>query len=303
MNTIKAIPVDQSNWVPVSSVYEHDKYIKLRGNYFMTADGYTFYNQNINHDSFDSAINKNTIFNVAQPQHLLDFMYDEGNPNIRVGGYLRIKVIVNSLPRFIGENNGYLRLYDDIDKALFFNVKKHSDDTISFYVSKDLLVTVSADEPLLLYLNKPLTVSQSYRQRFIYSKIGIDQITFRTLNSNRYWAYRTSNPNAYMIRANGYIKSGDTTPVNNYIFNIPDFEQYIGQQMSGLTTDHHYITYYNEIANKLNNKNVTIKDKVKIPAQHLIDNPYNKITKDGIAKVNIANMKNIMTDGYNYGNK
>ena len=298
---MKAVPVTNSNWTPLSAIYKPDSNIEFYGNSVATTDGYTVYVQNVYKNPKDAAINKNTIVQLPESMGILDCIYDKGKPAIATGGQTNILVNINSMVYYIAINEQNELLYLDADpiKAASFRINVNPDKSLSFYCSVNKLVTVSHQEPLLLYLDAPLNTQQQYRQQFNYETFENDKITIITKGISRYWAYRNIGPNAYKIRANGYINNGSI--INEYIFKIPNFKSIITHQMLGLTTDHHWVTYYNLLSNKENNRNVVLNEKQRINVQHLIDNPYHKTNlSKGTTEVNIANLKNIMTGEYGY---
>lgn len=299
--SVSAIPVNLSNWVPLSATYKYDEYIQLYTTPVTTGDGYTVFEQDALKGPKDNSINKSTIMHVPSSSFLLDFLYDKGKPDLDVGDYVTVVVDISGTSYYMSAEDDYLKLNTDTTSALYLKIRVNDDKTLSFLTEKNKLITVTSNEPLNLYLDAPLPTSESYRQKFGYIIYDINSVAFytTTTSNQRFWAYRTDGPNAYMVRANGYIASGQSTPSNNYIFNIHNFEDYIRYNNSGLVIDHHLVKYSDNIDNKVDNKNVNIKEKTKISVQHLIDNPYHE-TIGNDTSVNIANLKSIMTGEYNY---
>lgn len=302
--SVTAIPVSSSNWVPLSASYKYDEYIQLYTTPVTTADGYSVFEQDILKGPKDNSINKSTIMHVPFSSFLLDFLYDKGKPNLDVGDYVTVVVDISGTPYYMATENEYLKLSTSTTSALYLKIRVNDDKSLSFLTEKNKLITVASNEPLNLYLDEPLPTSESYRQKFGYIIYDINSVAFYTTatSNQRFWAYRIDGPNAYMVRANGYIASGESAPTNNYIFNIHNFEDYIRYNNAGLVIDHHLVKYHNNVDDKLDNKNVNINEKTKISVQHLIDNPYHE-TVGNETSINIANLKSIMTGEYNYKNE
>lgn len=298
------VSVSSSNWLCLSSVYSYDDNISLYTIPIISLDGYTGVLQHIYINSFDDVINRETIFHLPTGMELMDFMYDTGKPVVKTGGYTTITTTISGVEYYlaVGDSTGsYLKLSTDENDGILIRVDVNDDNTLSFYYGINKLITVSETEPLLLYIDTPLIETEKYRQKFNYEAFGNDQLTISTVAPlpSRYWAYRTIGPYSYVVRVNGYITDDATT--NNYLFTIPGVEDVIKYNPKGLVVGHNWVTYYNDISGKENNKNVNIKDKREIRVQHLIDNPYHTSeTTDKSTMINIANLKSIMTETYNY---
>lgn len=301
------IPSISSNWTPLSASYELDPYIQLITNQITTADGYKVFNQKIFFDPQDGIINKNTIFYLPTADHLLNFLYDKGKENLNTGGYIRIKVNVGSTTYYFSANeNKQIILSPDENKALYIRTNVNTDGSLTFFTETNKFITISKYEPFLVYLAPSLPGSEKYRQEFYYSIENEEDVTIYTkptlgLSNKRLWGYRTSGPNAFIVRANGFIGNTDINPSVKYIFKIPNFENVIRYNSAGLSINHHFVTYHNNLNNKINNKNVNLKDKTPVKIQHLVDFPYHTADyTNNKAPVNIANLKNVMTETYKY---
>lgn len=300
MNNVSVL---SSNWTCLSSVYGFDNNIVFHTIPIKTLDGYNAYIQNIHMNEYDVSINRNTIFHLASGMRLMDFIYDNSKPIAKTGGYTKITVYVGSTLYYLtmGDDEGsYLKLSTEEDNAMLIRVDINEDDTVSFYCGINKLITVSEIEPLLIYMSAPLSESEKYRQRFNYEAFN-NQVIIKTISPLpiRFLAYRTTGPFSYVVRANGYLGTDITT--NNYIFSIPTLNDIVKYTPTGLIVGHNWVTYYSDISNKENNKNVNIKDKVEVDIQHLIDIPYHMSQpQNNTTKVNISNLKSTMTETYNY---
>lgn len=299
---IVSITAINSNWFSLSSVYTLDSNILMHASPMTTLDGYTGVVQEIYNNPFDQAINRNTIVQLPSSMKLLDFMYDKGKDIVKTGGYAKITVTIDDVIYYLalGDSDGsYLKLSVEEEDGIFIRVDVNDNNTLSFYYGINKLITVSEYEPLELYIDRPLVENKKYRQQFKYESFNNNQVTINTITPLpiRYWAYRTTGPNAFKIRANGYL--GDVISTNNYLFNVEKIDETISYKPTGLIVGHNWVTYYNNVSNKANNKNVNIKDKTEIDIQHLIDNPYHQTTGQS-TKINIANLKTIMTETYKY---
>lgn len=291
-----AIPSRSSNWVPLSGSYSLDENIIIDTIPFTTLDGYKGFYQKINSNPKDHTINKETIFTLPDSMRLLDFLHDKGRPTVYTGGYSTITTSINGAEYYVSViNDGQaLSLTLDESLAMFARFVINDDNTISIYYGKDRLVTTSKYEPLNLYLDKPLTTTESYRQKYYYEILEDNKIRIISHTPKRYWAYRTVQPNRHIIRANGYNN-------NSSVFTINNFSEVLSYTPKGLITNHTWVNYYNTLEDKTNNNNVVLNNKIEISAQHLIDNPYHTSNiETSTVNINIANLKNIMTAEYQY---
>lgn len=298
---MNAVVVTNSNWAPLSSIYKCDDNIGLYGNPMITTDGYRGHVQNVYNNPKDNAINKNTIVHLPDSMGILDCIYDKGKPEVLSGGQTKIYLYIGAIKYYIAvdDNEEYIYLSSDENKAALFRIDVHEDNSLSFYYGVNKLITVADKEPLLLSLDTPYNFQQQYRQQFNYEVYANNQIAIITKGITRYWAYRTTGPYAYRIRANGYITEAGIQ--NEYLFTVPNFEDIIKYDMKGLTVDHHWVTYHDLVDDKTNNRNVVLDKKIQVDVQHLVDNPYHKTDLNNkTTEINIANLKNVMTGEYNY---
>ena len=293
-----ALPVNQSNWTPLSATYALDQNITLNTIPFKTKDGYEGFYQSVYNAPFDSVANKETIFHLPSASKLMDFLTDNGKSIAYTGGYTNIFTYVDNTKYYMASNSDgtQLSLTSAVSDAMFMRVDINDDNTLSFYYGINKLITIKANTQDL-YLDSPLSILEDHRQKFSFEMFDNDQVAI--LSQNIYWAYRTTGPNKFVVRANGYINNG--VVINDYVFVIPGLAQVVTYDPTGLTTGHTWVTYHDDVANKTNNKNVVLDVKQEVAVQHLVDNPYyNSDTENKKTDVNIANLKSVMTGEYAY---
>jgi hypothetical protein len=299
------VPVASSNWTPLQARYGLDPFIELYTNEIVTTDGYRVYNQTLFNNPKNTAVNNDTGLYLPGPRLLLDIMFDRGKDDVFTGGYVVVRVIdetYGTLYLSVNEDNN-IYLTSNVNAALSIRTIVNEDESLTFFTADNLRITVAENEPLYLTLEEKLPASQIYRQQFTYNILDSESVTFATKPSNnqRLWGYRTTGPFAFVIRANGLILNEEPNPINNYIFNIPDFANIIRYRSGGLLTEHTWVDYFSDLSDKRSHKNVTLNRKVVVKAQHLVDNPYHMIDMENeVYDVNIANLKSVMTDKYTY---
>lgn len=298
MQTI--IPINESNWVPISSNYMLDENISLFTQSTSSKDGYTGYSQSIYNETHDVNINKNTIFYLPTASNLLDIIHDIPKPVVGIVGFTLLSANIGGDMYCLSANSdGSILSLTQSSNGTYLKIQSNNNGTISFYTHKNQLITVSEYEPLTLFLDNPLPQRDKYRQEFYYDIYDEDTLTIRSIEPSRYWAYSVSGAHAFEIRANGLIVGNDV--VIPYLFKMNNVRNILQYIPTGLMTNHNWVTYHESVTGKENNKNVRLNNKEQTVLQHLVDAPYHTI--DLSAKsipINIANMKSIMTGEYTY---
>lgn len=149
---------------------------------------------------------------------------------------------------------------------------------------------VEKNYPYTVKLNeKTLDPEEIYRQRFkILQQNNI--IMFKTLTDSGYRYLALNNDNT--LRATGLILNESI--VNDYVFHcIPVTTLNLS---AGFIPSNQWVTYYYDIENRTNNKNLAIKKQFSETfTNFLIDFPFEEITTTNTTKINIANLKTNLT--------
>jgi hypothetical protein len=158
-----------------------------------------------------------------------------------------------------------------------------------------------------LYVDsKPLQVQSFYPYEVYLSNETIDEqekikqqfemvlheglITFKTLTDSGYRYLCLNNDN--ILRAVGLIFNESI--INDYVFKAVPITN--TPTTHGFIPTNNWVTYYLDIETKENNRTTTVnKDFKDTNTNFLIDFPYIKATKEGIANLNIANLKTGVT--------
>lgn len=310
------IPINNSNWTALKAKYEHDKNISLHSSFITWHDGYTTYIQPTFKGARDTAINKQHSFYLPQAQTLFDFMSDLRKQEIITSSYGHISTQINGQVYYIGVSDcsfPYLKLLSYKSEDTYFNIRPiKGTNLLEFVTSRDLYITVERKEPFRLFLSEKITNKETDRQHFLIQK-NANHFSITTNIKNRsgvssdiikrMWAYSTIGRYKNHVRANGIDNMFGTNILTNRLFDFDELN--FTFTPSGFTKDHTWVSYYKEIIDKDNDRNVKVKTEnspTNIPVHHIPDLPYNsKIdynTKE--YHINIANTKSVMTDGYEY---
>lgn len=191
---------------------------------------------------------------------------------------------------FIKHNPIKNTLQATLTSASTFLIKPiRNTDTVELLIENKYL-QVDANYPYLVTLNEtPLPTKEINRQRFNVLQQN-DIITFKTKTKDgyRYLALNTDN----VLRATGLVLNDSI--VNDYVFHsifvsTPNLS-------SGFIPSNDWVTYYYDIENKTNNKNLQIKKQIKdITTNYLLDFPYENIDTTNSVTLNIANLKTNLT--------
>ena len=306
MNTVS---ISAASWYPLSAEYAHDNNLNLFPVLIEWKDGYVGMYHPIFEQSKDISLNKQSFFCLTTAGSFFDFMQERSHAQAYLGSYVyfrRGNVFVTTI------DNNLILSGSHLIQQNFFRVIVNSDNTVSFLQGESQYITVQAELPFNLYLTDLLPQSQIDRQKFnVYVKNTNIYITTKFANPNtgygsdnieRFWSisHLTS-----AVRAIGVISDDDYRYSNNYIFDVGGFD--VVFDVTGLTRDQTWVHYYNLLTDKTNNLN-TEKFEARcisgVNVSRLVDLPYlDKITfngETGTMKVNIANLKDIMTPEYEY---
>ena len=316
-----AVLVSASTWVPVSAYYPYDENIQIQNSYIQWTDGYKAFDHNAFKLGVDYSINKDTVFYLPSAKNLFSFMEDIGLQEAYQGTYIMLSIDTGSYfpsaRQYVTAVGTDMFLNSLSTDESFFRFLLNNNGSFSLMQGPGLYVTVDDKTPFNLTLQGKLPENEIYKQNFYWSEYQ-NKIYFSTKTINpagtpaateeRFWSFSKVGPEKGRMRANGmlpfsdYLSAGDVYK-NDYLFDVDSFA--IFYKPSGLVTEHAWVHYYNEFADKTHNKDVEISEQRSISGifiNHLFDLPYNtKININNKAMaVNLANLKNVMTGEYEY---
>jgi hypothetical protein len=148
---------------------------------------------------------------------------------------------------------------------------------------------VERNYPFTVYLSDTaLTGPDLYRQRFEYDVTGtVVKFKANTITGSRYLAFN----NDSIMRAVGTILSNSV--LNQYLFNA--IEVTTSAYTKGFIPTNDIVSYFLSFEDRINNKNVKIKETKEVKTNFLISfSIYDAITT-GVANLNIANLRTVFT--------
>ena len=298
-------PLSTVNLIPLEALYQHDDNIVIKSTLAKWNDGYTTYIHPVFESNIDYSLNNNSLFYLTSSKSLFNFLTENPHNTVLLGDY----VVLNINSKYVSNVGNELYLTGVSSNDSYFKIIANDDSTYSFLNGTGLYVTVDNQEPFNLNLEAKRTTDELHHQKFkIETQDNQMYITASIINESgvgnsieeRFWSYTKYGPEANRMRANGTYEN------NDYLFNVTSFD--VNFKPNGLTRDHTWVKYYNELENTENNRNVIINENESLSAikvHHLVDLPYNSNINisNGTMDVNFANMKTIQTSNYEYRRK
>lgn len=279
-----------SSLTPIELKYEYYKDEQLQTSTVTYRDGISFYNieglnnfkdLTINRDSclvLTSAINLSSIFVPSQDVTL---------GKLPGSIYLQPR---NSLIYYTKLNTATNTFILGLTSSSPFYIQPlPNSNEVEIFVD-GLFVQVDEEYPYVVRTsNRTLDPESINRQRFeiVYQN---DLITIKTKTNSGYRYLAFNNDNT--LRAVGLVMNESV--INDYVFKcIPVTRLNINQ---GFTPSNNWVTYYYDIEQVTNNKNVIVnKDLYPVPTNLLIDFPIEKAAETASININIANLKTGVT--------
>jgi hypothetical protein len=317
-----SVPVSASAWIPVSAYYPHDDNIKIESALLKWNDGFTVFEHPAFNENVDYSINRETAFYLPTAKTLFSFIEETPLSAVYQGTYVVLSIDTGS---YLTSGIHYITVIDDelflsplSTDSSFFRLLLNDDGSFSLLQGTGY-VTVMDTTPFNLTIEPAAITEGRHTQRFYYQREG-NQIYITTKTTNpaspgpateeRFWSYSKVGPEKGRMRANGILTFSDYVTAgvqsNDYLFNVNGFDIYYDP--TGLTIDHIWVRYYNELEQKEHNKDVAIYTEKSVSGvfvSHLFDLPYKSqinIVNRGMA-MNFANLKNISTGEYEYAIK
>lgn len=237
----------------------------------------------------DTTINKNSCFILTSAINLQDVI--DFNDTAVTGS-----IPANIKLGITGSSGQYV--YYDVTTNTFSKKNEFATFTVSPIIGTGEVEILTEGRWLQVSESYPFTVTASkisllpqdiHRQRFIVY-FSNNKITFKT-KTNVGYRYLTSSISDGKLRAVGTIM-GDN-PINNYVFTAEEVSRTVLER--GLKTNNEWVTYFYDFDTKLYNSNLKINKALPVTTNLLLDYPFEKAIKTGIANINIANLKTNIT--------
>lgn len=280
---------------PIELKYEYYKDEQLQASTVTYKDGISFYNVEglsnfrdltINRDSclvLTSAVNLSSVFTSSQDISLGRL---PGSVYLQPRGTL-IYYVYHDME----SNTFYQELTSTTQpyRSLFYVQPLPNSNEVEIFVDGKYL-QVDQEYPYVVRLNeRSLDPESINRQRFeVVFQNNLITIKTKTNSGYRYLALNNDN----VLRATGLIMNESV--INDYVFKgitVTD-----PSLVRGFTPTNNWVTYYYDIEQTTNNKNVVVnKDLLPVSTNLLIDFPIERAAETGKVNINIANLKTGVT--------
>ena len=237
----------------------------------------------------DVAINKSSCFVLTSAVNLSAVFAPLESLNI---GSLPVAVMLQprySSTQFITYQTNTFGFGLSSGSSIFYISPIKNTSQVELFVNNKY-VQVNKSYPYDVILsNITLPDSDINRQRFI-TNYQNGTITFYTLTDSGY-RYLSFNNFDYTLRATGVLLNNSV--YNDYVFKCIPVTSITQQQ--GFTPTNDWVTYYFDVETRTENNTVAVNKDYDIYTNFLIDFSIDTAIKDGIADINIANLKTNLT--------
>jgi hypothetical protein len=302
--------------IPLSASYGYDDKMLLNPTLYQYSDGYAFFHHPIFTGTKDIKFANDSFFAITSSTLLQTFIDDTTYINpLELVWFSAVRA---SNGKYISNVNN--RLYataTTIGSAEFFRVVGNSDGTTSIS-QNDLYATVITDDNSFeIHMLPEIIADTTNIQKFVFNTNETnDTFTIKTLFTMSNWLPFFTKPverflsyydgdSSNIIKAIGMVADDDYVDENNYVFSASMDLQTFAIGFDGKVI---WVRYYNNTLNKYFNKTVDIKDVINnVEQNYLVEYPYKtkidvtnfqELLKTGRIKLNIANLKNILTPEY-----
>jgi len=316
------VSISAAPYIPLSASYRFDDKIDLKPTYYQYDEGFSFFHHPYNIGAKDVNFANDSFFQITSSQNLVnminDVSYIDPSELVLFTGFQ----MTNG--NYVTNNNNTLyATATALGQNEFFRVVRNNDGTYSIS-QNDLYATVLiTHNDMRIEMKGKLATDPAYLQKFmIYSGNSENTITIRTmylvpewspeytLPIQRFWSFFDGN-GSNMVKAIGLIENQTHFRyINDYKILATVNLEIFALGFDGKVV---WVKYYNDLLNKFFNKSVDIKDFIKdVENNYLIEYPYKtKIDltnysdqlKTGNMKINLINLKSIMTPEYDYNVK
>jgi len=278
--------------IPIEFNYSYYKNEKLKFNTTTYKEGYSFIEYTALKNFQDITINNQSCFILTSALNL-DDVFDRGTEyNL---GQLPGSCVLqprNSQIYYINYNPVNNTFIHDIEQTtIFYFSPIKNTNTVEILVNNQY-VQIDEEYPYTARLQtRTLDPESIHRQRFecVYQK-GLITFKTRTNTGYRYLSFGTD----FILRAIGTMFNNSI--VNDYVFRIIEITPQ--NITTGFAPNNSWVTYYFDNTDQTNNKTVALKRILPTQTHLLFDFPYNNTVLNGIANLNIANLKTSITPQY-----
>jgi hypothetical protein len=275
---------------PIELKYQFSRDENLETRLVSYTDGYSFYKVDGFNNYQDVAINKSSCLILTSAVNLSSVFTTEEQKHIGdLPGSILLQPRDSTVyyAQYQTETNTFRLSLNDYSTFLISPISNNND--VELYIDNKW-VQVDENYPFTVRLDiRSLSPDKIHRQRFqVVYQNGL--ISFLTLTNAgyRYLAFNDDN----ILRAVGVVFNDSV--VNDYIFKCLPVSQNL--TTPGFIPSNDWVTYFYEIENEVNNQTVNInKDINTTPTNLLVDFPVEKAVETGVANINIANLKTMVT--------
>lgn len=279
-----------SSLAPIELQYQYYRNEALEGRTITLKDGFSFYELDGLKNFQDVAINKSSVLVLTDAIKLPSIFSSAADIELGTlpGSFqLQPRRFRDYSAGYNSSSNSFI-LTQNTPSIFSVQPIKETNEVELFVDNK--YVQVEADYPHKVYLNdRTLELDEISRQRFeiLYSN-GIITIKTKTNLGYRYLAFSNDN----ILRAVGLVLN--ETPINDYVFTCNAVSNLTLNR--GFTPSNDWVTYFFDVEDSSNNKNVTInKTFTSVPTNLLLDFSLKNSAETGKVNINIANLKTSIT--------
>lgn len=315
------ISISAAPYVPLSASYRFDDKVQLNPLRYQYDNGYSFFHHPYANGTKDVNFGNDSFFAITSASNLMSLINDV--QNIDPSELVLFTGLKAANGLYITNNsNSLYATSSSLGSNEFFRIIRNDDSTYSITQNALYATVIVQNNDMSISMQEKIEEDTDNVQKFVIY-IGEDEgFTIKTLFTvtewvpyynrpiERFWSFYDGD-STNKVKAIGLIRN-NAYPLyeNDYKFTATiDLQAFpIGYDGNVI-----WVKYYNELLNKFFNKDVTIKDFItEIKENYLIEYPYKtKIDVDsfdmsyktGNMKINLINLKNIMTPEYDYNVK
>jgi len=308
-------------YIPLSAEYSYDGKIDLQPTLFQYEEGFSFFHHPLFEGAKDATFANESFFVITSSVDLRNMI--EAQTNIDPSELVLFTGLLAENGKYISNrDNTLFATGTGLGPSEFFRIIRNGNGTYSITQS-GLYATVDLDNnKFTVKMQDKIEPDSNNLQSFMfYSGGSPDKFTIKSLFTvtswapfvtapvERFWSWYDGN-GTDVVRTNGLIVDDDYVDVNPYLFtSTVDLQLFV----IGFDGKIVWVKYYNEFLDKFFNKTVDIKEVIDgVEQNFLIEYPYKTKTeltnytealKTGKIKINMMNLKSIMTPEYNYHRK
>lgn len=320
--------ISAAPYIALSASYRYDSKIDLQPTLFQYDEGYSFFHHPVFLGTKDVHFSNESFFTISSATSLASIIND--TVYIDPTELVLFTGIRASNGKYVSNvNNTLYAIATSIGDSEFFRVIRNSNGTYSISQNNLYATVITDDNDLRVNMESKLEYDINNIQNFmIYSGDNSNTFTIKTRYTmstwapyftkpvERFWSFYDSN-GTNMIKTIGLIKDDDYVYENDYRFTASVNTQTNAGNLQTFAIGYNgniiWVKYYNDLYNKFFNKSVDVKDYIEnVKMNYLVEYPYktkiditnyDALLKTGEIKVNMINLKNIMTPEYNYNVK